>query len=117
MVGLFVKLIVCPLTVIIAWLIFPNVSYTELYQPIIVGFILAAAAHMMEIFLLRNGTFWLSTVVDFFVASFIVYFVSLFQQTQVTIIGAFITGALLTINEIFQHRWLINSGRTKKAPS
>ncbi|WP_199622686.1 DUF2512 family protein [Paenibacillus alkalitolerans] len=116
MAGLFVKLIVCPLTVILASYLFPNVNYTALYQPIIVGLVLAVAAHMMEVFLLKEGTFWLSTAMDFIAATLIVYFVSLFQAANVTFFGAILTAILLTLTEIVQHRWLIRSGRTQKAP-
>jgi hypothetical protein len=54
MTGLIIKLIVCPITVIFASYIFPNVGYTY-WQPIIVGLILAVAAHMMEVFLIKEG--------------------------------------------------------------
>lgn len=116
MAGLLVKLIVCPLTVMLAAYIFPNVNYTALYQPIIVGLILALSAHMMEVFLLKKGTFWMSTFMDFIAATLIVYFVSLFQLATVTFFGAILTALLLTLTEFVQHRWLIRSGRTQKSP-
>jgi hypothetical protein len=115
--GLIVKLFVCPITVMIAWLVFPNVQYSAIYQPIIVGLILAFAAHMMEVFILRKGTFWISTIVDFMAAAFIVYVVSLFQVAQVTFFGAVLTAVLLSTTELVQHNWLIKSGRTHKSPN
>jgi uncharacterized membrane protein YeaQ/YmgE (transglycosylase-associated protein family) len=118
MLGLIVKLFVCPITVIIASVIFPNVYYANVIQPIIVGLVLAFSAHMMEVLILKKETFWLSTVSDFVAASFIVYIVSLFFATaSVTIGGALLTAILLTITEIAQHRWLINSRRTQKSPA
>jgi hypothetical protein len=117
MLGLILKLIVCPLTVLFASMIFPNVNYTALYQPIIVGLVLAVSAHMMEVLLLNEGTFWISTVADFMAATLIVYFVSLFQIATVTFLGAILTAILLTVTEIVQHRWLIQSGRTQKSPA
>jgi hypothetical protein len=117
MLGLIIKLVICPFTVWFASIIFPNVNYTALYQPIIVGLILAVSAHMMEILLLKRGTFWVSTVADFMAATLIVYFVSLFQVATVTLFGAILTAILITITEIIQHRWLIQSGRTKKSPA
>jgi uncharacterized membrane protein YeaQ/YmgE (transglycosylase-associated protein family) len=118
MTGLIIKLIVCPITVILASYIFPNVEYANLWQPIIVGLILAVSAHMMEVFLLKEGTFLTSTLMDFGAATLIVYFVSLFLVgTEVTFFGALLTGVLLTITEIFQHRYLIQSGRTRKSPA
>ncbi|XEC96648.1 DUF2512 family protein [Paenibacillus tarimensis] len=117
MAGLLVKIIVCPLTVMFAAYIFPNVNYTAFYQPIIVGLILAGAAHMMEVLMLKRGTFWTSTVLDFIAATLIVYIVSLFQTATVTFFGAVLTAILLSLTEIVQHRWLIQSGRTRKSPS
>jgi Mg2+/Co2+ transporter CorB len=73
---------------------------------------------MMEVLILKKGTFWLSTIVDFVAASFIVYIVSLFFATaSVTIAGALLTALLLTFTEVIQHGWLINSGRTQKSPT
>ncbi|WP_227935929.1 DUF2512 family protein [Alkalihalobacillus deserti] len=118
MLGLIVKIFVCPITVMIASLIFPNVYYANVIQPIIVGLILAFSAHMMEVLILKKGTFWLSTIVDFVAASFIVYIVSLFFATaSVSIAGALLTALLLTFTEVIQHSWLINSGRTQKSPT
>lgn len=118
MIGFIVKIFVCPITVMVASLIFPNVNYANVIQAIIVGLVLAVAAHTMEVFILKKGTFWLSTLVDFAAASLIVYFVSLFFVTaSVTIFGALLTALLLTITEVIQHNWLINSGRTEKSPT
>ncbi|MDR6225829.1 DUF2512 family protein [Desmospora profundinema] len=118
MAGFIVKLIVCPLTVIAASFLFPNVQYSAFYQPVIIGLILAAAAHMMEIFLLREETTIISTVLDFFAAALIVYVASMFfVGARVTFFGALLTALLLTITEIIQHRWLIQSGRTRKSPT
>jgi hypothetical protein len=55
---------------------------------------------------------------DFAAATLIVYFVSLFLiGAEVTFFGALLTRLLLTITEIFQHRYLIQSGRTRKSPA
>jgi hypothetical protein len=118
MAGFITKLIICPLTVIVSAYIFPNVEYAYLYQPVIVGLILAVAAHMMELFLLREETMWMSNVADIIAATLIVYIVSLFfAGAVVTIFGAILTAVLLGITEYFQHIWLIKSGRTQKSPA
>jgi uncharacterized membrane protein YeaQ/YmgE (transglycosylase-associated protein family) len=115
--GLFVKIIVCPLVVAVASYLLPNVNYASFYQPILVGLILAFAAHMMEIFLLRKETVITSDIADFVAAALIVYFVSLFLPgTEVTFLGAILTAIILGLTEIPQHRWLVRSGRTKKSP-
>ncbi|QGH33985.1 hypothetical protein GI584_08095 [Gracilibacillus salitolerans] len=118
MMGLIIKLIVCPITVIIASLIFPNVEYANLWQPIIVGLVLAVLAQMMEVMMLKEDTFVLSTVMDFVAATLIVYFISLFfVNAEVTFMGALFTGVLLAITEIPQHSYLIKSGKIAKAPA
>ncbi|MGJ9384033.1 DUF2512 family protein [Salipaludibacillus sp. CF4.18] len=117
MIGLIIKIFVCPITVMIAWLIFPNVEYSTIYQPIIVGLILAFSAHVMEVFILKKGTFWLSAILDFIAATVIVYVVSFFQVAQVSFFGAILTAVLLSVTELVQHNWLIKSGRTEKSPN
>lgn len=118
MTGLIIKLIVCPITVIFASYIFPNVEFLNLWQPIVIGLILAGVAHMMEVLLFRKGTFWTSTLMDFGAATLIVYFTSLFLVgANVTFFGALLTGLLLAITEIDQHRYLIQTGKTRKSPA
>ncbi|SES79427.1 Protein of unknown function [Oceanobacillus limi] len=115
MAGLLVKLLVCPIGIIIASWIFPNVNYAYWYQPIVLGVILAFIGYFMEILILREDTNWLSIFMDFIASTVIVYFgTMLFVNAEITILGAVLTGALLAVTEIFQHNWLINSGRAKK---
>jgi uncharacterized membrane protein YeaQ/YmgE (transglycosylase-associated protein family) len=117
MMGLLIKLVVCPITVIFASYLFPTMSYGAIYQPIIVGLILAAAGHIMELFLLKPGTFWISTFADFIAATLIVYIVSMFfEAAYVTFVAALFTGFLLAVTEYFQHQWLLKYGKTLKGP-
>lgn len=116
--SLWIKIIGCPLTLMIAAWILPNVQYGAYYQPIVVGLILAVAGVLMEYMLLREDTLWTSTLLDFAVSVLIVYFVSnLFPGAYVTWVGAFITGVLLAVVEYITHSWLIRSGRTRKSPA
>ncbi|WLD91712.1 DUF2512 family protein [Alkalihalobacillus sp. AL-G] len=118
MTGLLIKLVVCPVTVLLAFFIFPNVDYTNLWQPIIVGLVLAIGAHLMEVFLLNEQTFRMSNVLDFFAAAIIVYFVSvMLPNAEVTIMGALLTATLLTLTEIPQHTYLIKTDKTRKSPA
>lgn len=118
MTGLIIKLIVCPLIVGFASVLLPNVHYVNFIQPIIVGLVLAIAAHLMEVFLLREKTLTFSTVLDFAAAILIVYFVSMFLPgAEVTFFGAVITGFMLTLSEIPQHSYLVRSGKAKKSPA
>ena len=116
MAGFLVKLIICPLTVLAADILFPQVYYPSVFQAILVGVILAVGAYAMEVLLLKRGTFWISTAVDFIAATLIVFVVSLLLPgARVTLLGAIMTALLLSITEYVQHLWLIESGRTKKS--
>ena len=115
MTGLVVKLIVCPIGIILASWIFPNVNFANWFQPIILGIVLAFIGHFMEVAMLRENTNWISTLIDFIVSSVVVYFGALFfAGAVVTFWGAVLTGALLAVTEIFQHYWLLGSGRAGK---
>lgn len=112
------KIIMCPLAVILASYLFPNVNYAALYQPIIVGLVLALAGTMMEYLFLREGTLWMNTGMDFVASSIIVYFMSLFFiGARVTVFGAILTGLILAVIEHFTHQYLIRSGKTRKVPT
>ncbi|WP_373228942.1 hypothetical protein [Cohnella sp.] len=118
MTSLLMKIFICPIGVIVSAWLFPGVRYGAYYQPIIVGLILAVVGVLMEYMLLKKGTLWISTFMDFAASVLIVYFVSnWFPGAAVTFFGAILTGALLAITEHFTHLWLIQSGRTQKAPA
>ncbi|MBS4197228.1 DUF2512 family protein [Lederbergia citri] len=118
MLNLIMKLIVCPIVVIIAANFLTNVHFERVYQPIILGFTLAVVGHLMELAILNKGTFWISNTVDFIVSAAAIYFISyFFVGAYVTFGGALITAALLTVVEFFVHLWLIRSGRARKEPS
>ncbi|MFZ5986053.1 MAG: DUF2512 family protein [Bacillota bacterium] len=115
MTGLLMKLVICPVTLLISDVLFNGVNYYNIYQPIIVGIVLAVAAHMMELLLLRKGTLRMSNIADFIAAFAIVYLSQfLLPFAAVTFTGALFTAALLTITEHFQHLYLIKSGKTRK---
>lgn len=113
--GFIVKLIVCPIGIILASWIFPNVNFAAWYQPIIIGVVLAVIGYYMEVGMLRKNTNWVSTAIDFVVTTLVVYFgAMLFNGTHVTFWGAVLTGIIIGITEIFQHYWLLGSGRVDK---
>ncbi len=115
--GFLVKIIVCPLIVYIAGVFFRQVSFTALYQPVIIGLILAAAAHTMELYILKPGALWISTAIDFVAATLIIFIVQFFMKgLSISFAGAIFTVLLFTVTEIFQHSWLINSNKTVKDP-
>jgi hypothetical protein len=112
------KIIICPLSVILASFLFTNVRYAALYQPIFVGVVLAVIGTLMEYLFLREGTLWINTVLDFIVSTFFVYFITIFfYGARITIVGAILTGLILAIVEHFIHLYLIKSQKTKKVTS
>jgi len=116
MTGFILKIILYPLILAIASYIFPNVDYATMFQPIIVGLILAVVAHLMEILLLKRETTILSDLADFVAATLVVYFVSnLLDGAAVTFAGALLTSIILTLIEIPVHRWLVRTGKTQKS--
>ena len=113
MIGLIMKLIVCPLTLIICKYIF-GLHYT-IAQGIFIGVVLAFAAHVLELFILKRGTLWISTLADLIAAFSIIYLSQfLLNNVSITVLGAIFTAALITVFEYLEHYYLIRSGKTKK---
>ncbi|MDY0405742.1 DUF2512 family protein [Virgibacillus sp. 179-BFC.A HS] len=112
MAGFIVKIIICPIAILFASWILPNVNFSSWYQPIILGVVIALVGYFMEVLMLRRDTNWLATLLDFLVASAIVYFGSLiFINSYVSFWGAVFTGLIVAITEVFQHYWLLRSDR------
>ncbi|WP_076850175.1 DUF2512 family protein [Rubeoparvulum massiliense] len=116
--SLMMKILICPIGVAVAGWLFPNVYYAGLYQPLVVGLLLAIAGFFLEYLVLRKGTLWISTVLDFIATALLVYLISnLFMDAVVSVFGAILTAGLLTVVEYFTHRWLIRTGRAEKSPA
>ncbi len=115
MTSFIMKLIMCPLLVILSAWLFPGIEFSNYAQAIVVGVILAVVGTVMEYMLLRRGTLWISNIADFIASFVIVYFISnLFNGADVTFLGALMTALLLGIAEHFTHLWLINNHKVKK---
>lgn len=116
MTSLLLKIFLCPIALILSTWLIPGIKYGDYYQPVIVGLILAVVGVLMEYILLKKGTLWFSTIMDFVASVLIVYFISnWFANADVTFLGAVLVGALLAVTEYFIHLWLIQSGRTQKS--
>lgn len=112
MAGFIVKIILCPMAVLFASFILTNVTFSMWYQPIILGVIIAIVGYFMEVLMLRRDTNWLTVLLDFFMSAAIVYFGSLiFGNSFVSFWGAVFTGLIIAVVEVFQHYWLLYSGR------
>lgn len=117
MTGLIMKLIGSPLVVYLSSLLFPRlIDFTALYQPIAVGIIIALVGHVMELLLLKKGTVWISTALDFGAAFIVLYLSSfIFPGARVTVTGAMITAAIIAIAEHLQHMYLVKVDKTVKS--
>lgn len=116
MMGLYMKLFICPVVVLLSGIIFREVNFPTFHAPLFIGLILAAAAHMMEVWTLKPGTLWINTLMDFAAATVLVYLLSMILPgAQVTLLGAVYTALLLSFTEYAQHLWLIWRNKVKKA--
>ncbi|MBO8172486.1 MAG: DUF2512 family protein [Bacillaceae bacterium] len=115
MTSLLMKLIICPVAVLVADMVLPNVNFDNVAQALTLGFILAVAGVVLEYFLLRRETFWSSTILDVGASFVIIYFVAgLFPRAEVTFLGAAITAVAIGVTEYFQHLYLIKHGFAEK---
>ncbi|WP_163969814.1 phage holin family protein [Oceanobacillus halotolerans] len=115
MTGLIVKLLICPIGLIIASWLLPNVNFTFWYQPILLGIVLAIIGYFMEVLMLREETKGLSLFLDFAASVAIIYVGAwLMLGVSISFWGAILTAAILAITEIVQHNWLLRSGRINK---
>ncbi len=116
MTSFIMKIIICPLGLMLSDWLFASVEYTTLTQPIVIGLILAVVGTMMEFLFLRRGTVWISTFMDFVATLAIVYFVSnLYEGAVVTFWGAILASLILGVTEYFTHRWLVANDKTRKS--
>ncbi len=116
MTGFIIKLLSCPIILLISDALFNGINYNNVYQPIIVGVVLAVLAHGMEVLLLRKGTFWISNTADLVTAFLIIWISQLFLPgARVTFLGALLPAVLLAVAEYVLHMYLIRSGKWAKA--
>ncbi|MCH5138249.1 DUF2512 family protein [Clostridiaceae bacterium UIB06] len=116
MTGIIIKIIIYPFILIVSDYLFTDVYYSYIYQPIFITFVLAIAANLMELSLLKPGTLLISTAADFLLAFVIVYFSQfILPGSRLTLIGAALTATLLALAEYFEHLYLIKSGKTQKS--
>lgn len=115
MLNLIMKIIICPIVLLIAAAMLTNVNYLYTHQPIVIGVTLAVAGHLLEWALLSRATFWISIIADFVSSTLIIYVLSyFFVDAAVTFFGAMVVALFLTVIEFFVHMWLIRSGRAVK---
>jgi hypothetical protein len=114
--GLILKILICPAVVYFTDLATIDVNFSSTFQAVLLGLVLAVAGHVMELFILKRGTLWMSTLADLFAFVIIVYVGSSFLPgAYVNFVGSLLTATFLTITEYVQHAWLIRTGKTEKA--
>ncbi len=110
--GFAVKLLASVVIVYISALLFDEVFYPTAASIFVVGAVVALIGQATDGLLLRNGTLWLATALDFAVATVVLYISpSLLEGASVTFIGALYAASFLAIAEYAIHRWLITTGR------
>ncbi|WP_246943962.1 DUF2512 family protein [Bacillus pinisoli] len=116
MTSLFMKVIICPLVVTLSAYILPNVNFTNMFQPILIGLTLAIAGTLMEYLFLREGSVWTSTFLDFIAATIIVYVFPIWMDgAVVTFLGAIVVALFLAVTEHFSHIYLVKTNKTQKS--
>jgi hypothetical protein len=114
MTGLILKLILMPLTIVAADYLLPGLTFSSIYQPIVVGLIIAAIGHAMEIAFLKNGTIWINNFLDFVAAAAVLYFSPTFLSgVTVTLGAAMIVALFIGLVEYFQHMYFVKSGKAQ----
>lgn len=115
MASLIIKLFTIPISISIADLLTNQINYPSVFYYIITGYIIAIVGYVIEIGLLRRGTLWMSTILDFFVATIAVFAITMFLPgANITFWGATITGLIIGAAEYATHLWLIKSDRVKE---
>lgn len=116
MIGFFMKLFIYPILMVILHALLPGLRYSFLYQAVAVGILLALLAHGLELILLKDGTFWISNILDFVIALIVVYSSQFFTTgTRITPGDALITAFVLALTEFYQHLFILRTGRAIKS--
>ncbi|WP_199614510.1 DUF2512 family protein [Paenibacillus alkalitolerans] len=111
MIVLLMKLVATPLVLWLADWMLADVYYPTLTSSLSTGLTLAIIGYGTEWLMLRRGTLWLTTIVDWAVTAAIVYVSQfMFPGTFVTVMGALLTGGVMAIAEYFMHRYAIDRG-------
>jgi hypothetical protein len=106
------KWILSPAIVLLSVWLFPGIHYPSPVEPVITGLLFAMLAHLLDLSLLRPGTFWAVNLVDFAVANVLVYTGNFFfPGTSVSVTGTLLTAFSLTISEYFLHQRLLSYNR------
>lgn len=115
MTGLLIKLIICPITLIMSDAILSTLNFASTYQAILVGVVFAIFAHVLEVFFLMPAMIWMNNLLDFIAAIFVIYLSQYFlPNTYITLTGATLASVFINVTELIQHYYLVRNGKAKK---
>lgn len=118
MTSFLLKAIICPLVLILSDGMSEQIRYSHIGQAIVLGLILAAAGTLIEYFLLREGTLWISVAADFAVTVIALYYITnMFEGSSMTFAAAIVVSLILAATEILIHLGLIRTGRVPQGNS
>ncbi len=108
MISLVVKIVTVPLVIFIALYASSELQYDAIWQSLLIIFILICSGLLLESFLLKRISLWLSVLLDFIASFLILYIISnLLEGAHVSLIGAIVLALILAFAEYFLHRFLI----------
>lgn len=109
-----IKLVVTIIILFLANWIFAGVNYLW-WHILIVGVVLTGLGYALEKYILKDQTIWIMTAIDF-VGAWLIVFLSryVFAAATITFWGAVWTALILAIAGYVQHKYLVESGATKK---
>lgn len=106
--GLILKLLLSPTVIFLSSIFFREVFFSTVHPPLFMGLTFAAVAHTMEMRMLKPGSVWISTLMDFAAAFVIIYLLAaILPGTVINLFGALYIAFLLSLTEYGQHLWLL----------
>lgn len=118
MISFILKVVSLPLILMLAMFLFDSVHFGSMWQPLILGAILACVGVAMEYLLLKERTFLLSLILDFVVSVILIWSIAnMLDEAAVTLWGAILTSLIIGIAEYFIHSYLLSSGKIEKSPA
>lgn len=103
MLSFIIRLFVTPLLLYLVTKVSQEVEYSSLYQPILIGVILAVIGQLMEIKLYETRLLWACLTIDFTAAFGIIYLSQfLFNHALITPKAALMTSVIFFLSEYFQ---------------
>lgn len=103
MLSFIVKLLITPLLIFLVTKVSQEIEYPLLYQPILIGLILAVIGELMEIKLFQTRLLWTCLAIDFIAAVGIIYFSQFFfNNALITPQAALKAAIIFFLSEYFQ---------------